>query len=453
MDDEKLHGLIDFNRFEEIFAVSDKPLSELPADAAVLKPLRKEIPKLDTLLDAKRLRNLAISKKRINLPNDRLCSAINTLDGNSLNPEYVDILLRFIPTDEDKKKYKDYVDKDKKNPDGLTEEDKLMLALTRVERLSQKLSVMQYMANFEDSMKLLEPQLNALIVASANIQRSERLKELLEIILCFGNYMNAGRRGPAYGFKVKESLEILFDPKSKDKKMTLMHYVVETVEKNFPHLLEFHKDLDYVEKAASVTVENLDLDVKELQKGMELLEKESKLRKDFPCAALDEFSKEARPRVDALAKNEKKAKDAFKAALQFFGERPTTTPKEFYDTYVVFIRNFKRAMEENQARRKAEEIALRRLQEQLENQQVKEEAGAGLTSQSSAFHQSVMDEMNDRLKYRDRKVAVAQDGTLDAVLDDLRKQPFLKPPKKRPTVNKKPVIPSTSTTEVLMFPS
>ena len=59
------------------------------------------------------------------------------------------------------------------------------------------------MANFEDSMKLLEPQLNALIVASANIQRSEKLKELLEIILCFGNYMNAGRRGPAYGFKVK----------------------------------------------------------------------------------------------------------------------------------------------------------------------------------------------------------------------------------------------------------
>ena len=89
-------------------------------------------------------------------------------------------------------------------------------------------------------------------------------------------------------------------------------------------------------------MENLDLDVKELQKGMELLEKESKLRKDFPCLALDEFSKEARPRVDALAKNEKKAKDAFKTALQFFGERPTTTPKEFFDTYVVFVRNFKR---------------------------------------------------------------------------------------------------------------
>ena len=51
-------------------------------------------------------------------------------------------------------------------------------------------------------------------------------------------------------------------------------------------------------------------------------------------------------------------------------------------------------------------------------------------------------------------IQVAQDGTLDAVLDDLRKNPFLKPAKKRPTVNKKPVIPSTSTTEVMvMFPS
>ena len=60
---------------------------------------------------------------------------------------------------------------------------------------------------------------------------------------------------------------------------------------------------------------------------------------------MDEVKAETRAtneRVDALAKNEKKAKDAFKAALQFFGERPTTTPKEFFDTYVVFIRNFKR---------------------------------------------------------------------------------------------------------------
>ena len=49
---------------------------------------------------------------------------------------------------------------------------------------------------------------------------------------------------------------------------------------------------------------------------------------------------------------------------------------------------------------------------------------------------------------------VAQDGTLDAVLDDLRKNPYLKPAKpKRPTVNKKPVIPATSATEAVMFTS
>ena len=36
--------------------MNDQPLSELPADAATLRPLKKEVPKLDTLLDAKRLR-------------------------------------------------------------------------------------------------------------------------------------------------------------------------------------------------------------------------------------------------------------------------------------------------------------------------------------------------------------------------------------------------------------
>ena len=59
-----------------------------------------------------------------------------------------------------------------------------------------------------------------------------------------------------------------------------------------------------------------------------------------------------------------------------------------------------RAIEENQARRKAEEMALKRLQEN----QVKEESVS--TSQAPALQKTLMDEMSDRL-YRDRKVAVS----------------------------------------------
>ena len=40
--------------------------------------------------------------------------------------------------------------------------------------------------------------------------------------------MNSNRRGGAYGFKL-ESLDVLSEAKSTDKKITVLHYVASTV--------------------------------------------------------------------------------------------------------------------------------------------------------------------------------------------------------------------------------
>ena len=42
----------------------------------------------------------------------------------------------------------------------------------------------------------------AVLEGSKEVQRSKRLKRMLEIILAFGNYMNRGQRGNAVGFKL-----------------------------------------------------------------------------------------------------------------------------------------------------------------------------------------------------------------------------------------------------------
>ena len=55
--------------------------------------------------------------------------------------------------------------------------------------------------------------------------------------------MNSSRRGAAYGFKL-ESLGKITDTKSRDKKQTLLHYIVHVVEKVFPNVLTFHEELD-----------------------------------------------------------------------------------------------------------------------------------------------------------------------------------------------------------------
>lgn len=48
---------------------------------------------------------------------------------------------------------------------------------------------------------------------SEEVFRSGALKQLLEVVLAFGNYMNKGQRGNAYGFKIS-SLNKIADTKS-----------------------------------------------------------------------------------------------------------------------------------------------------------------------------------------------------------------------------------------------
>lgn len=55
--------------------------------------------------------------------------------------------------------------------------------------------------------------LSALSLASREVMQSKALTQLLEVVLAFGNYMNKGQRGNAFGFKVS-SLNKLADTKS-----------------------------------------------------------------------------------------------------------------------------------------------------------------------------------------------------------------------------------------------
>ena len=88
--------------------------------------------------------------------------------------------------------------------------------------------------------------------ASKEVARSRRLKKILEIVLAFGNYMNRGNRGNASGFKIS-SLNKVNDTKSSiDRRITLLHYLLETIGKSFPDLLKLEEDMPHLKNAAKV---------------------------------------------------------------------------------------------------------------------------------------------------------------------------------------------------------
>lgn len=62
----------------------------------------------------------------------------------------------------------------------------------------------------------------ALNLASQEVVRSRALPQLLEVVLAFGNYMNKGQRGNAFGFKLS-SLNKIADTKSSVDKYDKSH--------------------------------------------------------------------------------------------------------------------------------------------------------------------------------------------------------------------------------------
>lgn len=82
--------------------------------------------------------------------------AINNLDLKQLSLENVELLQKMVPTDAEIKLFKEYTN-EKKDVNLLTDEDKFVLQLTKVERITSKLSIMSYMGNFFESLHRVGP--------------------------------------------------------------------------------------------------------------------------------------------------------------------------------------------------------------------------------------------------------------------------------------------------------
>ncbi|XP_010212848.1 PREDICTED: formin-like protein 3, partial [Tinamus guttatus] len=105
---------------------------------------------------------------------------------------------------------------------------------------------------------------------------------------------------------------------------------------------------------AAVSLENVLLDVKELGRGMELLRRECALHEH---GVLRTFLAASEGKLERLQKDARTAEDAYNTVVRYFGESPKTTPPSvFFPVFVRFIRSYKDAEQENETRKKQEEV-------------------------------------------------------------------------------------------------
>ncbi|NXM97988.1 FMNL3 protein, partial [Sylvia borin] len=424
IDDERILEDLNVDEFEEIFK------TKAQGPAMDLTSSKQKIPQKGsnkvTLLDANRAKNLAITLRKAGKTADEICKAIHVSPGAPSGPARgselclePSLLQGNIPSSAwslpfSRGTFPALCHGGDENQEGFC---------SGCECLDDNFPP-GWMCINQSSPHVSPQQLHAIIAASVSIKSSQKLKKILEIILALGNYMNSSKRGAVYGFKL-QSLDLLLETKSTDRKQTLLHYISNVVKEKYQHVALFYNELHYVEKAAAVSLENVLLDVKELQRGLELTKREYTMHDHNTM--LKDFIQSNEGKLKKLQDDAKIAQDAFDDAVKYFGENPKTTPPSvFFPVFVRFVKAYKQAEEENELRKKQEQALMEKLMEQealMEQQDQKSPS-----HKSKRQQQELIAELRRRQVKDNRHVYEGKDGAIEDIITALKKNNITKFP-------------------------
>ncbi|XP_055293038.1 disheveled-associated activator of morphogenesis 1 isoform X2 [Moschus berezovskii] len=377
IDDTKVFKVLDLEDLERTFSAYQRQQKEADAidDTLGSKLKVREL----SVIDGRRAQNCNILLSRLKLSNDEIKRAILTMDEQEdLPKDMLEQLLKFVPEKSDI----DLLEEHKHELDRMAKADRFLFEMSRINHYQQRLQSLYFKKKFAERVAEVKPKVEAIRSGSEEVFRSGALKQLLEVVLAFGNYMNKGQRGNAYGFKIS-SLNKIADTKSSiDKNITLLHYLITIVENKYPKVLNLNEELRDIPQAAKVNMTELDKEISMLRSGLKAVEMELEYQKSQPSKPGDKFVSVVSQFItvasfsfsdveDLLAE----AKDLFTKAVKHFGEEAgKIQPDEFFGIFDQFLQAVSEAKQENENMRKKKEEEERRarMEAQLKEQRERE---------------------------------------------------------------------------------
>ncbi|GMI92448.1 hypothetical protein HRI_002914100 [Hibiscus trionum] len=363
---------IDMSELESLFstAAANSDDSGRTRDRKSNRGASSRKPEKVQLIELRRAYNCEIMLTKVKIPLPDLTSSILTLDDTALDSDQLENLIKFCPTKEEAELLKGYNgDKDK-----LGKCEQFFLELIKVPRVESKLRVFLFKIQFFSQVSDLRNCLNIVNSAAEEVRNSVKLKRIMQTILCLGNALNRGTaRGSAVGFRL-DSLLKLSETRSRNNKMTLMHYLCKVLDEKLPELLEFPKDLVSLEASTKIQLKFLAEEMQAISKGLEKVMQElAASENDGPvsetfCLSLKEFLGFAESEVMSLASLYSSVGRNADALSLYFGEDPARcTFEQVVSTLLTFVRMFVRAYEEN---RKQLELEKRKAEKEAENEKM-----------------------------------------------------------------------------------
>uniref|UniRef100_A0A8C8RFL0 Dishevelled associated activator of morphogenesis 2 n=1 Tax=Pelusios castaneus TaxID=367368 RepID=A0A8C8RFL0_9SAUR len=363
IDDLKAFKVLDLEDFEKMFSAYQRHQKEMGSTEDLYLSTRKV--KELSVIDGRRAQNCVILLSKLKLSNEEIKRAILKMDEQEdLAKDMLEQLLKFVPEKSDV----DLLEEHKHEIDRMARADRFLYEMSRIDHYQQRLQALFFKKKFPERLAECKPKVEAILLASKQLTRSKRLKQLLEVVLAFGNYMNKGQRGSAYGFKVS-SLNKIADTKSSiDRNITLLHYLIMIFEKIQCYGQSWFIELDYQKR-----------------RMREAGDRFVPVMSDFITVASFSFSE-----LEDLL-NE--ARDKYAKALKHFGENEgKMQPDEFFGIFDTFLQSFTEAKQdlENMRKKKEEEERRARMEAMLKEQREKERRqkkakASGISEESGEF--------------------------------------------------------------------
>ena len=394
--DDSLNIEIDEQEFRNLFQ-AEKNESSAAATSTAASQLRRS--SAVRVIDPKRANNGGIILARLKMSHDDMADAVDRIDEQALTAEQIENIIEYLPTKEEGKALESYMLEGGQDAaekfEGLCECEKFMVSMMTVKHAKRKVTALLFKLQFESCILEIQQEARAIEQACEELSHSVRLRQLLGIVLTFGNRLNTAGNGKrkAGAFSL-DSLLKLKQAKAFDKKTTFLHYIILIVRRNNESLLNFKDDIPTVFTSDKIFWDQCVADLEEVENQLENVRKialyqahqahayrrRRKQRKEDPDESLSDseealtleeevealratpigiFTLSAIKYVSALRDKVESTKDMFAHLLEYFGEQERKLqPHELFSIIVTFSRDFEKAKEqvfENEQRKQREE--------------------------------------------------------------------------------------------------
>lgn len=363
IDDQKVFAVMDFEDFDRMFSAYQRKEKEgKDTTDSVSRP--KEL----SLIDSRRAQNCGILLTKLKMTDEEITRAILSVDENDeLSKDMIEQLLKYVPTSDEK----NLLNAHNKNVEQFARADRFIYDMSRIVHYEQRLKSLFTKKRFPERMGEVKPRVQAVLEASKELQRSQRLKILLEVVLAFGNYMNRGARGNASGFKLGSLNRIIDTKSSSNSKITLLHYLITVLERKYPEVLKLEEELAHVRTAAKVNLNDLEGEIAAVRKELKEVEKElefqqkkkERIQGDKFVESMGSFAKVSLFSMSELDDSWKEMKAKYAKAVSVFGEDPKQFQSdEFFGLFSAFLVSFAEARHQNEEMKKKKEAEERKAQ-------------------------------------------------------------------------------------------